>query len=112
MDTYLGNKLISDFMGDRFVGFLIEEQLDSRGTDDLLFHCSWDWLMPVVVKAREICKEKENEFKGKTLDLDNPKGWRFWSYISPNLSTDIDYVFNQCTNFIVEYNKTSFNEIP
>jgi len=48
------NKLIAEFMQEGSEGFNL---YDYNGchykVDELMFHTSWDWLMPVVIKCKE-----------------------------------------------------------
>jgi len=59
------NILIAEFMGaktqnyaDRTVGFLFLEKIEgyhpSQCAQGLKYHCSWDWLMPVIKKINII----------------------------------------------------------
>ncbi len=70
----------------------------------LKFHTSWDWLMPAVKKAHEICSNKQQEFRDNDSDLDDVKGWRAWSYRHVSLSTNIEEVFEEIIEFIKWYN--------
>jgi len=48
------NKLLAEFMQEGSEGFNL---YDYNGchykVDELMFHTSWDWLMPVVIKCKE-----------------------------------------------------------
>ena len=66
------NKLIAGFMGmqNTYIGWYDNEMMmpqivydtqQGNHFDDLLFHESWDWLMPVVEKIEEIEDVDENE---------------------------------------------------
>jgi len=90
------NKLIADFM----------HLTNYKGLDDLKFNISWDWLMPVVEKCHEITDKKQRQFP-ESKDLDDPTGWRAWSYRRIELSTDIGLVFNDVVEFIKWYNQQS-----
>jgi len=95
------NKLIAEFMGMEeerhtdgrylFTTDLEEEKgIDTRFTEELYFHISWDWLMPVVDKMN-------------TTEL-----WEEYdiSYLATYLvSTDINATYNAVVEFINEYNK-------
>lgn len=59
-----GNKLIAEFMG--YIdngdpdGFLIDPNTNyDVNVDELKFHSSWDWLMPVVEKIQSLRNDKD-----------------------------------------------------
>jgi hypothetical protein len=58
MNTQENNKLIAEFMGMQHtdIGWYDNEetlQLQNNTFDELKYHTSWDWLMPVVEKIEE-----------------------------------------------------------
>ena len=98
------NKLIAEFMGyphmtdavdDRTIAYDVggsvmninnthnENDDNVFHPDDMKFHISWDWLMPVVKKI-----EEQNELIGAHI-----------------LSTDIDKTYHGVVKFIKEHNK-------
>ena len=97
------NKLIAEFMGfsyEKNIGYYDNEMLLSQCVydlnggncfDELLFHKSWDWLMPVVSKCF------------KTGDDTHQ-----WDNIMDTLFTcDKNIVYAQVVEFIKEYNLKS-----
>ena len=59
------NKLIAEFMGEKFtdasgvvqgLNYKLIEKKHGEGNNGFRFHTSWDWLMPVVQRI-----ERENE---------------------------------------------------
>ena len=64
----VNNKLIAEFMQKGFEGFGI---YDFDGChyrlDELKFHSSWDWLMPVIIKIADIRKDTHYKLY-KTID--------------------------------------------
>ncbi len=98
MSTKENNKLISEFMGYENVGTLNNPMYDYYDNDfqdgiykveDLQYHKSWDWLMPVVSKCF------------KTGDDTHE-----WDNIMDTLFTcDRDIVYAEIVEFINQYNK-------
>lgn len=70
------------------------------------YHSDWNWLMPVVKKCQTISSKKQVELKDIQDDLDNPNGWRAWSYRNINLNTDIERVYKSVIRFIEFYNSS------
>ena len=55
MEAQETNKLIANFMGDKVLYSQLDYCTDEAFPfDDLHFHESWDWLMPVVQKCYKI----------------------------------------------------------
>ena len=97
------NKLIAEFMGVKptilgdeityeMYGVIdcIEDGLDEQHfflEEELMFHTSWDWLMPVVHKIDEKCRER--------LGLNH----------SLHIGDDIDAVYHEVVEFIKEVNE-------
>lgn len=103
------NELIAEFMEFPYErsGFTFTEpRTYFVSKAKLEYHKSWDWLMPVVVKCNEIATVKQKEFI-EDKDLDDPTGWKAWSYRWIHLSTNIDAVYKQVVKFIQWYNKIS-----
>ncbi len=103
MKTY--NRLIAKFMGmeeerhldGRYLFTTDLEELkgpDTRFTEELYFHVSWDWLMPVVDKAYE--KIKGNMFPYYKLIMAVEDGLR---------ERNRKDVYQAVVKFIIEYNK-------
>ncbi len=86
------NKLIAEFMGFQktTIGWYDNEEAlhfnsDSNTFDELEFHSSWDWLMPVVDKCYQ-------EHMSKNIS-------------EAVMTCDIDIVYAQVVEFIKEYNQ-------
>ena len=87
------NKLIAEFMGMQHtdIGWYDNDevlQLQDNTFDDLEFHKSWDWLMPVVEKIEQV-------HEGVPQELMNV-----------SLFSTIDDVYKAVVEFINQYNKT------
>jgi len=92
MDYTETNKLIAEFMGDETLYIQIDYCTDMAFPyDDLHFHESWDWLMPVVKKCLDIYHiEQKND------DLNFP----FYDCMG-----DIDRTYKLVVEFIKFYNQ-------
>jgi hypothetical protein len=82
------NKLIAEFMQWKkvnagLIGYETPHSVALIKPSDMLFHTSWDWLMPV---ARKI--EEQNELIAAHI-----------------LSTDIDVTYKGVVKFIKKYNQ-------
>lgn len=73
-------------------------------TDSSLeYHFNWNWIIEVVKKINELCKEMEAILPDYS-DLDNSNGWRAWNYRRISVSTDININYNKIIKFIEWYN--------
>lgn len=114
------NELIAEFMGAKYQKrsffpltswrgdwFFIFTESDGREwirqKEELEYDTSWDWLMPVVEKCEQINDEKQKQFP-EYKSLDDPTGWRAWSYRHITLSTNINRVHEDVVEFIKFYN--------
>ena len=95
------NKLIAEFMGvheimhDEYSEYdFADNTLDVVHEDDLQYHTSWDWLMPVLKKIN--------------LQL-NPDNYNYWKLINRPTEYYLEDVYAQVVHFISEYNKTTRN---
>ena len=102
------NKLIAEFMGVNptilgdeityeMYGAIdcIEDGVDEQHfflEEQLLFHTSWDWLMPVVKK----CFDTQHIEEGQHY---------FINWVVQEKTFDIDVVYAQIVEFIKDYNK-------
>lgn len=132
METKTDNEIIAEFMGlklDRATSGgnrlwnmhglpdfcnqigISENRLRVFYASDLEFDKSWDWLMPVVVRCHELGDAEEQKFP-EAKDLDDPTGWKAWSYRRVGLSTDINQVYTNVVNFIKWYNSQDTSSQP
>lgn len=121
-----GNKLIAIFCGAKpckdwqgYDGFehdsyyhlqwsnKYQDNLDlfSYRHSELKYDTSFDWIIPAIKKAYDLIQEAENKYP-EDLPLDDPRGWRAWSYRRPNLSIDIESTWKSLVRFIQWYNDT------
>ena len=78
------NKLIAEFMGSNLNG------LESwQYEEELQYHTSWDWLMPVAEKC---------------LTTDEPSDGRHYVINDALLTCNIDEVYKEVVEFIKEHN--------
>ncbi len=111
------NKLIAEFMGMErerhsdgrylFTTDLEEAKgIDTRFTEELYFHISWDWLMEVVDKIEG--QQTDNglfEFRihiEKTLIVSSED---FTTYIESDGGNRFENTYSAVVKFIIEYNK-------
>jgi hypothetical protein len=95
MNTQENNQLIAEFMGYEVLyrpysnGFIQLSETELCDVDDLEYHSSWYWLMPVAKK----CINPEVNTEG-------------WDNLAVALTTcNIDEVYQAVVEFIKQYNK-------
>jgi hypothetical protein len=108
MEKNEGNKLIDAFMGeDGFIGKEYEEHYSDEfwrptkhefKSEDLEYHSSWDWLMPVVIKCRKLYNESDSE--DTTIAL-------MWDV---RIGDEIEKVYYHTIQFIQWFNKQNSRE--
>ena len=92
------NKLIAEFMGnkpifeDRKQYQMVTHNNMCYGIKELLYHTSWDWLMPVITKAVSM---DEWEYK-------YPHNEVFWDYFK---TLNIAIMYDEVIKYIEWYNK-------
>lgn len=95
------NKLIAEFMGYEILyrpysnGFIEISETELCDVDDLEYHTSWDWLMPVVIK----CFDDLN-FK----DFQNSDDLNF-KLNDALLETNIESLYKAVVEFIKQWKK-------
>lgn len=98
MNTLEGNKLIAVFSGlkDPMYNGIWLDSIKFRAfyTEELEFHTSWDWLMPVVEKIERL----------DTLDRSREFNRAIDRLISLPIYTDISTVYKAVLEFIQWYN--------
>lgn len=88
-----GNKLITSFMG-------INNDIPHDHQGIYLYHSSWDWLIPCIIKITEICKN--NLFN----ELYEEKWRRLFDYQSYKFFIgDIESIWKATVIFIKWYNE-------
>jgi hypothetical protein len=97
MNTQENNKLIAEFMGYEIIyrpnsnGFIEISDTELCDVDDLEYHKSWDWLMPVVERIEQV-------FQGVA-----------YAEVHLSLYSTIDEVYQAVVEFIKEYNTPKFD---
>jgi hypothetical protein len=117
------NKLIAEFMGmanerhsdGRYLFTTDIDELkgaDTRFGEELYFHVSWDWLMPVVEKINNTTDEFGNEMDFQIGNgfvwVDHPIGNRIYfsgNEIDHKKEPMIDKVYKAVVEFIQWYNQ-------
>ena len=93
------NKLIANFYNLQVIGNEIDvpfrPNLQCFRENELKYHSSWDWLIPVVEKIQSV----NNEIKGK-----NYKDYSQKTIIEGLLTINIDIVYKGVVEFIKWYN--------
>ena len=90
------NKLIAEFMGiheimhDEYSEYNFADNLDVVHENDLQYHKSWDWLMPVVIKCFEVSEQTNDDLNFKLNDT--------------LLETNIDSLYKAVVEFIKDQN--------
>jgi hypothetical protein len=97
------NKLIAEFMGLQFSKGEYYRPLYNSGDwipeNELQYHDSWDWLMPV---ANEIIKSRDEQ----------NADWDLTDLKYALCTTNIEYVYKAVVEFIKEYNRTTdYNKV-
>lgn len=107
MNTIEGNKLIAEFLfpnwqeefnNDNIIiekGIMVKAILYSKDYEQLRYHSSWDWLMPVVEKIWD--KTTKGEFPFETN--------REYSFLLLPIYTNIDEVWLSVVEFLQWLNK-------
>lgn len=92
------NKLIAEFMGLQFSKGEYYRPLYNSGDwipeNELQYHTSWDWLMPVVQKIKRTDLSREMVMQGMDELIDG-------------FDTDIETTYKAVVEFIKQHNKKS-----
>lgn len=99
------NKLIAEFIGLVDSGFERKNKFNSETReeftlDELKYHISWDWLMPVIKKIDSYANEKMT-----FAEYDDYRSTN-WRMIDNPSKYDISNVHKQVVQFIQWYNET------
>ena len=93
------NKIIAEFMGYEIIyrpnsnGFIEISDTELCDVDDLEYHKSWYWLMPVISKITKDERYVENEYRESIMDV-VPYG-------------NIEDTIKTIVEFIKEYNQNN-----
>jgi len=106
------NELIAEFMGERVKQFpdgskriaYKQAGLKTHYGDIERYSSDWDWLMPVVEKWNNLVSDKQKEFP-ESKSVDDPTGWKAWSYRAITHIQPIDLVYARLIRGIKWYNQ-------
>ena len=48
------NRKCAEFIGEEITEYFVETQMDLRGSNELMFHSDWNWIMEVIDKIDTI----------------------------------------------------------
>ena len=100
MTTTGKNKLIAEFRGYKTNGnnFMVFEGIEGQYYEDkLYFHSSWDWLMPVIRKIKELDWTDDGKIGVIYVDIFNSLD-----------DINIEAAHESVTDFIKYYNEQKF----
>ena len=126
-----GNKLIAEFMGLKgrvnHLNEFVTSHIDGNGhgyEENVYYHYSWDWLMPVIEKIEDT---DDLEYKGfghafvmnnYEVNVTSLATGEIKVYMSVGLASStidvkskIEVAWLACVEFINQYNKTNIQEI-
>jgi hypothetical protein len=114
MNTQENNRLIAEFMGYEIIyrpnsnGFIEISDTELCDVDDLEYHKSWDWLMPVVDKIESDERFDVNILQYGTIISSNTKERGYIEIVNnvANISFDskIDHTYQAVVEFIKQHN--------
>jgi hypothetical protein len=112
--TQENNRLIAEFMGYEIIyrpnsnGFIEISDTELCDVDDLEYHKSWDWLMPVVDKIESDERFDVNILQYGTIISSNTKERGYIEIVNnvANISFDskIDHTYQAVVEFIKQHN--------
>ena len=94
------NILIAEFMGYVFVNGVYESPKDEFHIDEMLYHTSWDWLMPVVEKIENIAIDEDVFYDVLMHGLECSIG-----HVCNVGQTKMEAVYKSVLEFIKQHNK-------
>lgn len=103
------NALIAEFMPKSGAFYLDPTNgITLCETEDLKYHTSWDWLMPVVEKINKLFDEAfppGEEFVKRILAHEEPFEREYMDVVGLPISSTIDDVYQAVVTFIKWYNE-------
>lgn len=103
METVEGNKLIAEFMGWQHHA---DEDFDEYEMNNLTYHKSWSWLMPVVEKIQKWYDESGDLYYEMRLEVIEKNEQDPLTIIEMRITESIKEVWAAVIQFITWYNTT------
>lgn len=99
------NKMIAEFMDYTHVLLPVSVGLEYYDGDEMEYHSSWDWLMPVVEKIYSLGYHYEIQPRGMVIE-----GWHSSEVLVSKCfvydKSQKEIIYDAVVEFINEYNKT------
>lgn len=112
MEINEGNLIIAKFMGDKeyvhkaHFKHWMREEAELIGIEDLQFHSSWDWLMPVVEKIRDLGSIDIVISIKRSVFISWDDGTAYFKQTLGNGRNSIETTYEAVIEFIKWYNET------
>ncbi len=101
-----GNTLIAEFIGTKYNGgvglvYIEGSQSTMKPIEELEFHSSWDWIIPVAQKCCSLIQEEGPDFNGQMgIEELNAK-----KIFTAHINNTIESIYRSVIEFIEWHNK-------